>query len=421
MTDTARQQTAASATGTAAGSAHRETVPGLTPGGPSVLPGEAPPRLFERSQNERMILSIIQRAGALPSAEIARLSGLSAQSASVITRSLEGCGLIVKGDPVRGKVGKPLTPFTLNRDGAYSLGIRIGRRSADVVLLDFCGNLRGHRRANYAFPMPDRIMDFAQTSMTALLDGLGPSAARGRVAGFGVGAPFELWKWLDGTGSPKPEMMAWKEFSFEEAFARFTDLPVLVGNDASLACSGEHAFGAATEETDFVYFYVGSFIGGGVVLDDRLHLGRKGNGGAFGSFPVKGADGVWRQLISHASVIRLEQRLEDRFPGAALAMLQGPEWTGFDDLLDAWLTETGEHVAYAAITAIAAFDVPAVVVDCGAPPEVRRRLVARVEAIVAEADCRGIDRPRILEGRLGPMAGALGAGHQPFVASLLRD
>ena len=379
-----------------------------------------PQALFDRSATERLVLSVIQRSGALPSVEIARLTGLSAQSASVITRSLEADGLIVKGEQLRGKVGKPQTPFMLNKDGAFSLGLRIGRRSADMVLLDLTGDVRGHIRSNFSFPTPGRITKLAQSGKNTLLATLRPEQ-RDRVAGIGVAAPFELWKWLDDTATPKEEMMAWRDFDFADAFGAFTSLPILVGNDGSLACQGEHAFGCASSFTDFVYFYIGSFIGGGVVTGNRLYLGATGNGGAFGSFPVKGDDGSWRQLISLASVMQLEDALEARCPGKSQEILNHPQWTGFDDLLEVWMAETSENLAYAAITAVAAFDVPHVVIDCGAPDAVRRDLIARIERIVSQANSRGIELPSIVAGQLGPMAGALGAAHLPIVSRLLVD
>jgi predicted NBD/HSP70 family sugar kinase len=378
----------------------------------------ARPIRFDRSPSERLVLSIIRKGGALPSAEIARLAGLSAQSASVITRSLEADGLIVKGDPQRGKVGKPLTPFLLNKDGVYSIGLRIGRRSADMVLLDFCGSVRKRVHSTYSFPTPGKIMEIARTATHTFLSDLGPEG-RMRIAGIGVGAPFELWNWLDVTSTPKHEMMAWKEFQFEEAFAEFTDLPIIVGNDSSLACSGEHTFGVGVDHSDFIYFYIGSLMGGGIVLNDRLLTGRNGNAAAFGSLPIRTKDGAWQQLNAHSSVVQLEEAVEARHPGQSLRMLQSDQWTGFDDLLEHWLNHTAESLAYAAITAVAILEVTHVIVDCGAPKAVLADLVDRIGKVMANADSRGIDLPQIAAGQLGPMAGALGAGYQPIVARLL--
>ena len=67
-----------------------------------------------RLYNERLILSLIRRLGSVPKAEIARLTGLSAQTVSVIMRELEADGLVLKRDPQRGRVGQPSVPFQLD-------------------------------------------------------------------------------------------------------------------------------------------------------------------------------------------------------------------------------------------------------------------------------------------------------------------
>ena len=47
-----------------------------------------------RLYNERLILSLVRLHGQLPKAEMARLTGLSAQTVSVIVRQLEADGLL---------------------------------------------------------------------------------------------------------------------------------------------------------------------------------------------------------------------------------------------------------------------------------------------------------------------------------------
>ena len=96
-----------------------------------------------RAHNERLILSLLRQQGALSKADIARHTGLSAQTISVINRALENESLVSRGEPVRGRIGQPSVPMALNPDGAFSLGLRIGRRSADLVLMDFVGAIRG--------------------------------------------------------------------------------------------------------------------------------------------------------------------------------------------------------------------------------------------------------------------------------------
>ena len=83
-----------------------------------------------RAHNERLVLSLVRRE-ALAKSDIARMTGLSAQTVSVIMRALEQDGLLLRGDPVRGKVGQPSVPMHLAADGAFFYGLKVGRRSAD--------------------------------------------------------------------------------------------------------------------------------------------------------------------------------------------------------------------------------------------------------------------------------------------------
>ncbi|MEL6808438.1 MAG: winged helix-turn-helix transcriptional regulator, partial [Pseudomonadota bacterium] len=113
-----------------------------------------------RAYNERLLLSILQRNGALPGSELARRTGLSPQTASVILRKLEQDGLLRKGDPLKGRVGKPSVPFALNPDGVFSLGLKVGRRSADLLVLDLAGVVRHQLRDSYDYPLPDTVFGF---------------------------------------------------------------------------------------------------------------------------------------------------------------------------------------------------------------------------------------------------------------------
>ena len=56
-----------------------------------------------RLYNERLALSLIRRHGRLPKAEIARLTGLSAQTISIIIKQLEADGLLLKEKPKRAR------------------------------------------------------------------------------------------------------------------------------------------------------------------------------------------------------------------------------------------------------------------------------------------------------------------------------
>ncbi|MFN6005862.1 MAG: MarR family transcriptional regulator, partial [Paracoccaceae bacterium] len=75
-----------------------------------------------RDHNERLVLSLVRQQGALAKSDIARMTGLSAQTVSVIMRGLEEEGLLERGEPVRGKVGQPSIPMSLAAEGAFFFG-----------------------------------------------------------------------------------------------------------------------------------------------------------------------------------------------------------------------------------------------------------------------------------------------------------
>ena len=110
-----------------------------------------------RQFNERIVLQAIRLHGALPKADVARLTRLSTQTASVIINGLLKDGLVAKQERVRGRIGQPSVPIALNPDGAFSLGIKVGRRSLDVLAMDFVGSVRYREVLEYAYPEPRAI------------------------------------------------------------------------------------------------------------------------------------------------------------------------------------------------------------------------------------------------------------------------
>lgn len=366
-----------------------------------------------RDHNERLVLSLIHRHAGLPSAEIARRSNLSAQTVSIIIRALEKDGLLLRGEPIRGRVGKPSIPMTLNPDGILSFGLNIGRRSADLVLIDVSGNLRAQRKIHYAYPKPGALMAFLAEGYTELTGALTARQVN-RVAGIGVAAPFELWNWLDTVNAPREEMQIWRHFDVGSRVEEITGLPVTVQNDTTAACTAEHIFGRGREFSDYAYFFIGSFIGGGVVLNDTVYAGRSGNAGAFGSIPVSDASGT-QQLIQHASIFLLERALERA--GTDPAKLWDPEcdWSDFGQPLDHWIDRTARHLAIATVAVASVIDFECILIDANCPPAIRGRIIDRTREEVGRIDTQGIETPVLAEASVGRNARAIGAATLPII------
>lgn len=371
-----------------------------------------------RLYNERLVLSLIRLHEHLPKAEIARLTGLSAQTVSVIVRQLEADGLLRRRAPQRGKVGQPLVPFELEPEGAFAIGLKVGRRSGDLMLLDLAGRVRKTIHKPYAFPSPAALMSFVSSGVDDLLTGFSP-AQRRRISGIGIAAPFELWNWAEEVGAPPDVLMAWREFDLAAEIARLFDWPVHFCNDASAACAAELLFGQGQDYRDFAYFYLGYFIGGGIVLNGSLHLGNRGNAGALASFPVTSDTGKPAQLVHTASFTALEREIRRNGGDPELLWSSPGDWSGIGAALERWLATAARDIAIASTGIMAVLDCAAVVIDGAMPLDVRARLVAAVKGAIETTDRQGIFAFPVVEGSIGADARALGAASLPLFANFI--
>lgn len=373
-----------------------------------------------RLYNERLVLSLIRQYKQLPKAEIARLTVLSAQTVSVIVRQLEKEHLVIKGDVQRGKVGQPLTPFMLNPDGAFSIGLKVGRRSGDLMLLDLSGRVRKIVRQPYHFPTPKEFLRFAESGIAQLVASL-PAHLRPRISGLGIAAPFELWNWEEEVGAPHEVLDAWRDFDLMAEVAKIADFPVHPCNDATAACAAELLFGQGHKSRDYGYFYIGYFIGGGLVLNGSLYQGRTGNAGALGSIPVPRHGGGSEQLIRSASLYTLEQSLREAGFASDLLWSLGDDWSSARKWVDEWITRAARGIALACAAIASVSECSEIVIDGAMPPAVRLQLLNATTAALKNVNLSGISPFALREGAIGRDARALGAASLPLFANFIID
>lgn len=370
-----------------------------------------------RDHNERLLLSILQRNGPMPGSDLAKVAGLSPQTISVILRKLEKDGFLERGAPVRGKVGKPSIPMSLAPDGVFSLGVTIGRRSAKMVLLDFTGVVRAKCETRFQYPLPAEIFTFVEKGC-AELTGTLPTDLQGRICGIGIAAPFELWNWHDMVGATAEEFALWKDVSFQDRVAEFSDLPVHVVNDATAACRAEHVYGRGKEFRDYAYFFVAAFVGGGVVLNHSVFEGHQGNAGALGALRSVGPNGESRQLIDIASIHLLEARLSEVNIDPS-GLWTSDDWNPYERYVEPWIRQTAQELAKAALSTCAVIDFEAILIDGGLPADVKDTLVERTRRYIANQDIRGLIPPQIEAGEMGRTAREIGAACGPIWSQFL--
>ena len=379
-----------------------------------------------RQFNDRVVLQALRVHGSAPKAELARLTGLTAQTIGLITARLDEDQLLVREAPVRGKVGQPSVPLGLNPDGAFAVGIKIGRRSADWLLVDFLGRVRKRLSLNYPFPDAAVLLPAIETNLNRLLDGLGPM--RSRVVGVGVAAPFQLGGWHRMLGLTEaavrrlePSRPGGGSAGHDRSAGEFRQ-----GHLGRLR--GRTAAGARSRPAQyFLYLFMDTFVGGGLVIDSHLHRGANGNAGAVASLPLQVAHSRYQrelppQLISQASLWDLEQRFREH----ALDPMAAYDARA---LFEPWLPYTREWVdraalalAHCIVAGTAFLDVEAVVIDGVVAPDLLRDLWMRTGDALKAYNQEGLQAmPRLELGTIGSDARALGGALLPLHATFAPD
>jgi predicted NBD/HSP70 family sugar kinase len=373
-----------------------------------------------RAYNERLVLSLVRRDGALAKSDIARITGLSAQTVSVIMRGLESDGLLLRGEPVRGRIGQPSVPMSLAADGAFFYGLKIGRRSVDLVLINLLGQPVASRRQTYRYPTPEAVVRFVQAHLPILAAVL-PPEARSRIGGLGIAMPFQLWNWVQYIDAPPGAMEAWRDRDIAGELMQLCDMPVWVQNDATAACGAELVFGTGERPQDFLYFYIGFFIGGGLVLNGRLFTGRTGNAAGVGPMPVPGPDGRMHRLMAVASLSTLADKMTAAGDKADQLWETPEAWAVRAPLVDAWVREAAEGLSSASLSAATLVEIDTVMIDGWMPAWLRDRVVDETRTAFGQLDHSGFAPPVIRAGTIGPQARELGGAAIPLSQRFLVD
>ncbi len=225
--------------------------------------------------------------------------------------------------------------------------------------------------------------------------------------------------------------LAWRDEPIRADLEQSLRLPVVVENDANAAAWGEFAHGAGRHVHDMVLLTIGTGLGGGIVIGDRLLRGANGFAGELGHVRVVpdghrcgcGNRGCWEQYASGRALVR-EARDAARggsphaarlleLAGGDVEAITGPTVTRAaaegDTAAVELLADLGRWIGEGAASVVAALD-PAMVVVGGGVSEAGDLLLEPARAGFArQLTARG-HRPGIpIEpAQLGNDAGMIG-------------
>ncbi|HVM63127.1 MAG TPA: ROK family protein [Verrucomicrobiae bacterium] len=196
-----------------------------------------------------------------------------------------------------------------------NLGVEIGGTKLQVGVCDRRGRIRELVRAAVVRRNGARgILDQLETLIPPLL-----ARHRVRAIGVGFGGPVDA---PHGVVVKSYHINGWDGFALGRWFVRRFKVPTVIENDTNAAALAEATVGAGRGHRAVLYSNVGTGIGGGLVVDGKIHNGR------FGAteightrFLVRGRWRILEELSSGLSIERGKTTLAEsaRYYGMALA------------------------------------------------------------------------------------------------------
>lgn len=191
---------------------------------------------------------------------------------------------------------------------SYVIGIDLGGTQLRAVRIDHAGQILAFERTETASEQgPAAVIAQIEALITAVIGDLPPE----QISGVGVGTPGPVEPFA-GVVLETPNLHGWYNVPLKAILTERTGLRVEVGNDANVAALGEWRFGSGRGVQDFIYVTISTGIGGGVVIDGKLLLGRKGIAGEVGHMTIQtngplcgcGNHGCWESMASGTALAR---------------------------------------------------------------------------------------------------------------------
>ncbi|HQR27164.1 MAG TPA: ROK family glucokinase [Nocardioides sp.] len=184
-----------------------------------------------------------------------------------------------------------------------AVGVDVGGTKIAAGVVDRAGEVLEVLRVDSPAADAGAIRDAIADLVTQL-------RARHRVTAVGVGAAG----FVDKTRSVVlfAPNLAWRDMPLRADLVDRLGLPVVIENDGNAAAWGEFAFGAGADTDDLLLLTVGTGVGGGIVLDGRLHRGAFGVAAEVGHLRVVpdgrlcgcGNHGCLEQYASGSALVR---------------------------------------------------------------------------------------------------------------------
>lgn len=307
-------------------------------------------------------------------------------------------------------------------------GVDLGGTKIQSVIVDGAGVVHGTDRR--PTPRAGGPADVTAAVAGSVLAAISDSEAEpDQVVAVGVGSPGQIDR-AEGTVSNAGNLPDWSQaYPLGPVLAEHLHRPVFIGNDVQVAVEAEAVVGAGRTFTSFLGVFVGTGIGGGLVMAGRLWLGR-GAAGEIGHMVVAmdgrqcrcGRRGCVEAYAGRAAMEATARRwvaegrktaLFDLMEAKGQDRLTSGVWSRALEQQDAvaqeLIAEAGQALGAGIASAINLLDVGGVIIGGGLGTRLGASFLQAIRTAALEHMLRPDQAPEFRVAALGDLGGAIGA------------
>ena len=333
----------------------------------------------------RMVAEALLHNAPVSRADLARTTGLSKQTMSLVIADLERAGWVRAVGIATGGIGRNAVNYEVARNAAYSLGVDVGGTKVVAAIADLLGKIV----AEAAEPTDPRGGRHVLRQIRNLSDRLALEKGldASRIQSVVVGTPGVVDP-ATGALSLIPNISGLSELSVTRTLAEHYDQEVAVENDVNLAVLGEAWQGCALGCQNAAFLALGTGVGLGMIINGKLVRGSAGAAGEIAYLPI-GAEtrssdalavGAFELEVGAAGILRRYRAIGSK----PVATVQDVFAAG-DEAASLVLDATAETIALAIAALQSILDAELVILGggIGIRPELLMRVQRRMRAVFA--------------------------------------
>lgn len=198
--------------------------------------------------------------------------------------------------------------------GGTNIAAGVVNREGKILMSDSRPTLAHRDYTEVVKDMADLCVDLMQKSGFSEAD----------IEGIGIGAPGAVNS--DEGIVVYANNLGWHNVPLAQEIRKYIDVPITVENDGNAAAYGEYCINGDNKDS-FIAVTLGTGVGGGIVINKKLHRGFNGSGGEIGHSVIIyggelcscGTRGCWEAYASVTALIRQTERAIQENPDSLMA------------------------------------------------------------------------------------------------------